>query len=605
MLFCLAVHQFAVKTWFFQDDFAWLALRLGINSPHDLVHALFSPKAEGTIRTLSERVYFLVFPSLFGLNVVPFKAWTFLTEFANIALLTQIARRLTGSALAGFLSAVLWIANAGMALALGWSSAYNEIAFAFVVLLAFRLFLQYIDTGDRKYWVWQWVVFLLGFGVLELNVTYPALAAGYALCRARPYFRKTLFLFIPSALFIAAHFAFTAAPADPHYRMYFRVNPLSMLWTYWAYTVAALRDVNSDRRLFWLGLSFAIAISLALAFFAANKLRRRDWLPLFLLGWFLVVISPILPLRDHFTEYYVVVPSIGFAILGAWAIASARGRTAVVAAVLAVLYCTISIADLRRTEKHFYNRARSMKYLVLGLKALPRAETSKAILIDGVDSELFWSGISDDPFRLLGISRVYLTPGSDAFIDPHPEWGGISRFVIGLDDALSLLTNHQAVVRELQGRALSDITRRYLARAHFALDHPEFVAVADPLYRDRLGPTWYQIEHDFRWMPKTATVRLAGPKIPGQHLEVTGYCPAVVLSQGPLEVSIYGDGIEIGSASLNRPNQHFDLKLPLPPALIGRPWIETEVEVNRTIQNRAAGNDRRTLGLVLQTFTIK
>lgn len=364
-------------------------------------------------------------------------------------------------------------------------------------------------------------------------------------------------------------------------------------------------DVETGRWLFWLGLSVAVAISLALASFAANKLRRRDWLPLFLLGWFLVVISPILPLRDHFTEYYVVVPSIGLAILGAWALASARGRTAVVADVLTVLYCTLSIADLHNTEKYFYNRARAMKCILLGLKALPAAETSQAILIDGVDNELFWSGISDDPFRQLGISRVYLTPGSEALINPHPEWGGISRFVIGRDDALSLLTNHRAVVFELQGRNLDDVTGRYLARVHFALDHPEFIAVANPLYGNRLGPTWYQIEQNFRWIPKAATVRIAGPKAPGQSLEVTGYCPAVVLSQGPLQVSFHGDGIAIGSVSLNRPNQHFDLKLPLPSALIGRPGIEVEVEVNHTIRRSASGNDPRTLGLVLQTFTIK
>ena len=603
MLFCLVVHQFALKTWFFQDDFAWLALRLGVNSPHDLVQALFSPKAQGTIRTLSERLYFMLFPSLFGLNVVPFKVWTFLTELANVALLIQIARRLTGSAQAGFLAAILWTANAGFALALGWSSAYNEIAFAFVILLAFRLFLLYIDTGERKFWVWQWVVFLLGFGVLELNVTYPALAAGYALCCARNHFRKTLYLFIPSILFIAAHFAFIAAPSDPHYKMYFGLSLLTMLWAYWAYALGALRVLQTNWLISWLGLSAVVAISLVLISFVAIKLRRRDWLPLFLIGWFLVVISPILPLRDHFTEYYVVVPSIGLAILGAWAVASARGLTTVVAAVFAVLYCTVSIAGLHATEKYFYNRARPMKYIVLALKALPQAETSKTILLDGVDNDLFWSGISDDPFRLLGISRVHLTPGSEAAIDPHPEWGGISRFVIGRDDALSLLTNHQAVVLELKGRELSDITERYMAKTQIASDRPDFVAVADPHYRNLLGPTWYQIEQNFRWMPKTATVKIAGPREAGQTLEVTGYCPAIVLSQGPLQVSFRGDGIKIGSVSLNRPDLPFDLKLPLPSALIGRPWIEVEIEVSHT--TRIGAGDPRALGLVFQTFRIK
>jgi hypothetical protein len=604
MLFCLAVHQFALKTWFFQDDFAWLGLRIGIDSPHDLVHALFSPKAEGTVRTLSERLYFLVFASLFRLNIVPFKALTFLTELANVALLIQIARRLTGSPLVGFLAAILWTADAGLALALGWSSAYNEIAFAFVILLAFRLFLEYIDTGARKYWVWQWAVFLLGFGVLELNVTYPAIATGYALCCARSYLRRTLYLFIPSILFIVAHFAFVPATSDPHYKMYFGSSVFTVLWTYWAFTLGAVRDLETNHRLFGHGLFVTTVITVALVFFAVIKLRRRDWLPLFLLGWFLVVIAPILPLRDHFTEYYVVVPSIGLAILGAWALASTRGYTAAVAGVLAGLYVAVSIAGLHGTEKYFYDRARPMKYIVLGLEALPQTETNKAILLDGVDDELFWSGISDDPFRLLGISRVYLTPGSEAFINPHPEWGGISRFVIGLNDALSLLTNHQAVVFGLKGHLLDDITDRFLARVHFAMEHPEFVAVADPLYRNRLGPSWYQIEQNFRWMPSSATVRIAGPQTPGKNLEVTGYCPAVVLARGPLEVSFRGDGIQIGAASLNRPNQNFDLKLPLPSALIGRQSIEIEVEVNHTTR-MTAGSDPRTLGLVLQTFTIK
>jgi hypothetical protein len=603
MLFCLAVHQIALRTWFFQDDFAWLALRLDISSPADLLPALFSPKAQGTIRTLSERLYFLVFSSLFGLNVVPFKIWTFLTQLANIALLMQIARRLTGSALAGFLAAILWTANAGLALALSWSSAYNEVAFAFVILLAFRLFLLYIDTGQQKYWIWQWIVFLLGFGVLELNVAYPALAAGYALCCARPYFRKTLYLFIPSIAFTAAHFAFVPASADPHYKMYYGSAPLSMLWIYWTYALGALRDLQTDWRPYWLGITLTIAITLALAFFVANKLRRRDWRPLFLLSWFIVVIAPVLPLREHFTEYYVLAPAIGLAILGAWAIASARGLAALVAAILGALYLTVSIADTRMTERFFYNRARGMKYIALGLQALPNLDPSKAILIDGIDNDMFWSGFSDDPFRLLGISRIYVTPGSEAFIDPHLEWGGISRFVIGLPDALSLLQQHQALVFELKGRGVQDITNRYLARAQFASSHPEFVNVADPLYRDRLGPTWFKIEQNFRWMPKTATVKIAGPQKAGQVLEVTGYCPAAVVAQGPLQVSFSGDGIDIGSASLTRPNQHFDLKLPLPSTLVGRPMIELEIEVNRTI--RPGGTDPRTLGLVLQTFTIK
>ncbi len=603
ILFCLTLHQLALKTWFFQDDFAWLALRLDISSPGDLWNALFSPKAQGTIRTLSERLYFLVFSSLFGLNIVPFKVWTMLTQFANIVLLMQIARRLTGSAAAAFLAAILWIANAGLALALSWSSAYNEIAFAFVFLLAFRLFLLYIDTGRRKFWTLQWIVFLLGFLVLELNVTYPALAAGYALCCARRYFRQTLYLFIPSILFIAAHFSFIPPSNDPHYQMHFG-SSLTMLWTYWSYALGGLRDSQADWRPLWLGFSAAIIASLALAAFVARKLRHRDWLPLFLLGWFVAVISPVLPLRDHFTEYYVLVPGFGLAILGGWALASVRGVAAVGAAVLAALYFTVSIADLHMTEKFFYNRARRAKYLVLGLEALPKTEAGKTILIDGVDNDLFWSAISDDPFRLVGIEHAFLTPGSETRIDSAPGAGIISRFTITFDDVVARLREHLLLVVRPEGRRLLDVTQPYIATvsAKYVASHPDFVNVADPIFETSLGPTWYLPEKDYRWMPRTATLKIAAPRHAGESLAITGYCPASVLADGPLAVSFRADGSPLGTATLRNPDRPFELSFPVPSKLVGSSMMEVEIEVSRT--TRITG-DQRPLGLVFGTFTMK
>ena len=316
MLFCVVVHWLALKIWFFGDDFAWLGLRLELHTPRDLIQVLFSPQAEGTVRTLSERLFFLVFSSVFGLESPPFRIWVFLTQFANIALLIQIARRLTGSATAGFLAALLWTANAGIAIAISWSSAYNEIAIAFFILLAFRLFLAYIDTGRRKYWIWQWVVFLLGFGALELNVVYPAIAAGYALCCARQHFRKTLYLFIPSILFTMVHFTFVPPSTDEHYRMYFGGSLFTMLWKYWAFTIGAVRDSQADWRPVWLGIGFTVLATVGLAAFVYRKVRNGEWAAAFLAAWFVIVLLPLLPLKNHFTEYYLTVPSIGLAILG-------------------------------------------------------------------------------------------------------------------------------------------------------------------------------------------------------------------------------------------------------------------------------------------------
>ena len=76
-----------------------------------------------------------------------------------------------------------------------WTSVYNEALCAFFLLGAFRFLLRYLETGERRYWLLQWACFLLGFGALELNVVYPALAAAYTLLCARKYFLRTLPLF--------------------------------------------------------------------------------------------------------------------------------------------------------------------------------------------------------------------------------------------------------------------------------------------------------------------------------------------------------------------------------------------------------------------------
>ncbi len=602
MLFCLAVHWLDLKMWFFADDFAWLGLRQELHTPRDLVHILFRPEAQGTVRTLSERLFFLIFYSIFGLHSPPFRIWAFLTQFVNIFLLIRIAPRLTGSNAAGPIAAMLWTANAGLALALGWSSAYNEIAFAFFVLLAFYLFLRHIETGKKKYWIWQLLVFLLGFGALELNVMYPALAAGYALFCARAYFRKTLFLFIPSILFTAAHFIFVPTPTDPYYRMHFH-SSLGMLWTYWSFTIGALRQAPVDWRPLWLDFCAVISISLGLALFSWKKLRRRNLLPLFLLGWFVLVILPVLPLSNHFTEYYVTVPSIGLALLGAWAIVEARGLAAAVAIPLTALYLIVSIADLHAAEKFNYARSRRVKYLVTALESLPKAEANKKLLLAGIDNDLFWSGLYGDPFRLIGIRQVYIVPGSEKDIDPHPEWGGISRFVMGSTEAVLAVKSHQAVVLQLEGRRLQDVTSLYLPKLEQALDGRsfDFVDAADPQYASRLGPSWYPLEAGFRWMPKTATVKIARPAKTGQILKIKGYCPAAVVAAGSLDVSFRSDGILIGKASLKQA-QEFELQFLLPSQLIGESTMELEIEVSRTTQ---VAGDPRAFGLTFGTFTVE
>src|SRR5262249_51572078 len=160
-----------------------------VHSWSDFWRAMFEPQAQGTIRPWSERAFFMGLYTVFGLNALPFRICVFLTQILNLTLIRSVGQRVTGSPAAGFWAAMLWTANTALLSVMTWSSVYNQALCAFFLLLAFYFLLRYIETGEKRFNRAQWGVFLLGFGALELNVVYPALAAAYTFFCARQRFR--------------------------------------------------------------------------------------------------------------------------------------------------------------------------------------------------------------------------------------------------------------------------------------------------------------------------------------------------------------------------------------------------------------------------------
>ena len=96
-LVCLLVYWRSFQAWFRGDDFAWLGVGQNVHSFHDLLLALFTPFAQGTIRPLSERLFFMAGFDLFGLDSLPYRLIIFATQFVNLALVASIGSRLTGT----------------------------------------------------------------------------------------------------------------------------------------------------------------------------------------------------------------------------------------------------------------------------------------------------------------------------------------------------------------------------------------------------------------------------------------------------------------------------------------------------------------------------
>jgi hypothetical protein len=608
-LLCVAIYWFGLRAWFQQDDFAWLFLDKHLRETGELWSLLFRPMAQGTIRPLSERAFFIVFYRLFGLDALPFRIAVFLTQFANLVLISSIAWRLTRSRAAGFLAPVLWIANSTLATVMAWTSAYNQVLCAFFLLASFWSLLRYLETEQRRYLVLQWVTFLLGFGALEINVVYPAIASAYVYIAARKYFRRTLWLFLPSLVYAFVHFHFAPTPVSGPYQMHWDARMWGTLWAYWQWTLGPLRlNVVGINPPYWFVLTVNSLLTAGILGFVLVQLRKRNRVPAFLLLWFFLLLAPVLPLVDHFSDHYLTMPTIGLAVLAAWGLAEAwkshwYAKTAAV--LIAVLYLGSSIPVGRAVTRWNYQRSRASRNLVEGLIRAHELHPNKAILLTGVPSDLFWSTLSDKAHWLVGLRNVYLTPGSEAAIEAHPEVGEVSEYVLPSAVALRALDQDRAVVYSADGERLRNVTSLFQTTARARWGQPELpsrVEVGNALFADQLGPTWYAIEDTFRWMPKRATVVLRGPAAPGARLFLNGYFASRPGKAVPLNVTVGVDGSTVGQAALTQPDAVFELNFPVPPEAVGKPKIEVAIEVDRTF---VAPSNPRELGLVFGSIAVR
>jgi hypothetical protein len=607
-LLCLLLYWRAFTAWFRADDFAWLGVGLYIRNFHDFLAAMFSPQAQGTIRPWSERAFFMAGFSLFGLNALPFRIVIFATQFANLALIATIGTRLTGLRAAGFWAAVFWVLNSSQILPLGWVCVYNQVMCGFFLLLALHFLMKAVAAPNprvaRRYEILQWLAFLLGFGASELNLVYPAIAASYTFCAGRggrQHLRRTLPMFGVSLVYVAMHRA-VAPPRTDYYAMHFTGAIFRTLARYWTWSVGPTFMETPILLPKWVLPAGVAVVSLALLAFLGAKLRSGARVPLFCLGWYLAAIAPVLPLRDHMTEYYVYLPVIGLCWLGGWAMAEACSggvRAKAAATAMAALYAFLVVPEAVASTAWNHRVAARVRNLVEGVAQAHELHPTKSILLDGVDTDLFWNGVLDRPFRLIGLDHVYLTPGSERRIAAHPELGDVGSYVLPPDVAGNALERDEVVVYDVRGPRLRNITSVYTAMPR-ETRLPSRVDVASPLTSYLLGPEWYPSDEDHRWMPKRATLRMAGPAAAGQKLYLAGQCPEEQLRHGPLPVTVTVEGGMLAPAAIRE--NVFELAFALPDGLVGKPEIHLVVEVGRVFRPAA---DPRDLGVVVGVIEVK
>jgi hypothetical protein len=598
-LICLLVHWRGLTSWYQSDDFVWLGIGQHVHGLHDFLSAVFVPGSAGHIRPWSERLIFMLSFGMFGLDALPFHLFVFAVECANLALVAWIGIRLSGRRAAGVLSASLWAISAVTADPLAWASANEQVGVAFCMLLAFYFLLRYIETGERRYNLYQWIAFLSGFAVLEIDIVYPALAAVYAYLFARRYLTRVLPMFLASAAYLALHALAAPMGHDPVYALHFTGSMFRTLAKYWAWSVGPVGFWAPLPVPSWLIPAAIAIVSLGLLAFAAARGR----LAVFFIAWFAFSIAPVLPLRDHVEQYYAFVPAIGLCWLGGWALvecwqAGALRRAAAIT--FAAIYVATMLPRTVASSDYHYRFSQRVRNVVEGVARAHELHPGQTILLDGVDTQLFYNAILDRPFRLLDIDRVYLTPQSESRIESHPILGDIGEFVLPADEIAKALDDDQIVVYDVRGPFLRNITTAYASQPR-DLGAPHRVDIGSALAQSLLGPEWYPLEGNHRWMPKRATLRIAGPTAPGQKLYLRGYCPPEQLRAGPITVTIAANGSPLPPATITSGGD-FELAFPLPDSLVGQSAFEVAVEVSRTFR---AGGDIRDLGLSFGEFEVR
>lgn len=597
----LALFWRAIFTWFLRDDFVWLGLRLQVRDASSLAHALFTPAAQGTVRVLSERVYFLALSSIFGLWSAPFRAAAFAIWFVALTLSAWIGERLTGSKAAGIWAAVLWASCHALMSPLAWTSAFNELLCACLLLLAFH-------SRLRGAAALEWVAYLLAFGAKETAALYPLVVVAYELwLRPVPEGggsppRKGAaapWLFVPAICFGALHLFFIPRLADETYRLTIDSRLPETLYTYtrWALSPDGLADIVGAR---WSmeGMIAAMTGACLVAFAI-----RRVLFAMFCGAWFLIFLGPALALPNHRTEYYLTLPAVGLAWLGGWAVTVAWKRAGLVraaAVIVVIVFLAGQATAIRFGTAAILRQTSHMRVAVRAAEEVERRSPHTALIFHGVDTELFQAGFQEKAFAVVGAPAAYLTP--DTQVVGRADLSQ-DEFRLTPNRALALLQEGKTRALDVSNPTAYDVTEPYrvVMRALVAAEGASVVNVGSPDDADKLGPGWYSVENGFRWTGKTARVTLSARHGSGKRLYVTGYAPDPVVVQGPLTLVFAAGAERVGEAAISKAGA-FSADFALPAKLAGQPSIPLDIQASRVL--RPPGEPRE-LGVIFGTFEIR
>ncbi len=259
--------------------------------PQHLVGAFF-PQAQGTIRPLGERLWFLLASSLFGLNPVPLHVLALCTQMANVFLLADTGRRLTGSRAAAAVAVILWVLNDALADPIVWASAYNEVLYTFWMLVAFNALLRNFESPRRTLVLIQSIALVFALGAVELAVMFPAIAAAYVILFDKKRWKSVLPSASIAAIYAGIHLWAVPLPHAGPYRLALGWAVVGNLLRKWATVLGPEEYGRLHQTNLFLTRTLTVALSAAIVLWITASVRRGRREPLFCLAWFVILLAP-------------------------------------------------------------------------------------------------------------------------------------------------------------------------------------------------------------------------------------------------------------------------------------------------------------------------
>jgi len=347
------------------------------------------------------------------------------------------------------------------------------------------------------------------------------------------------------------------------------------VWTYWAWALGPVRLATFGWTPPGLTVALTALITVGAAALVVWSVLRGEYAGLFGLAWFAIVLAPYLVLPDHKMDYYLAVPSIGLAMAGAWAVNRARQCGAVwqiAVALPLVAYLGTCLPASASIARWTHDRAETVEALALGVKEIHESKPGSVILLDGIDTDLFWAGIADLPFRAMEIPGVYLAPGSETAIQAPGDL--LSKYVLPEAVARRVLDAGGAVAYRFDGQTLHNATAWFRERADsiWREEAPHFVNMGDPVFGAYLGTGWQEAARGYRPMSGAAAFIIGAPRSAAECLYIG------VFRTTPFRMSVRVNGAEYAAELMRKDSDLSEFRVTLPPESTA--WKQMDVALS-------------------------